>query len=71
MFSFDILTDPLFAVPPDVLAGFSEERLASSSSYELTDGMGRLSGGRPAMTAAGSMSRRWVRLTTRCTFSST
>lgn len=28
-------------------------------------------GGRPAMTVAGSMRRRWVRLITRCTFSST
>ena len=36
MFSFDMLTDALTEVPADVLAGFAEERLASSLSYELS-----------------------------------
>lgn len=31
----------------------------------MTVGAGRVSGGSPAITAAGSLSRRWVRLTTR------
>jgi hypothetical protein len=36
-----------------------------SWSYCGIEGSGRRSGSRPAITAAGSASRRWVRLTTR------